>query len=308
MYDFNNNDFFKTISKRYQGVTPDALIAVLCPLLVPIRTLDKTIIKLEKQSHYRASFTIEITKENKSVLQVGRTGKFIPEAFQAGKGPWREIVKGRIINIDYQNGIAEGEMYTGSGKTALKKALEELTDQDFLEIDQYGSAAKILSGLAEFYLAEQAKQEGYEVVRMPEDMARHLGAYANFDFIFKKDGIEKNVEAKSIWGTNTKYARLIHSTTTKPRGNEETWTERQKLNYYPTSSCKFATQDIFAVSLFLRTGNIKDFAFAHSVSNQIKPYGLPPSSGFIEHVHQNPKCEIGNGSWFSTIGEVWELD
>ncbi|VUZ86614.1 hypothetical protein MELA_03019 [Candidatus Methylomirabilis lanthanidiphila] len=62
------------------------------------------------------------------------------------------------------------------------------------------------------------------------------------------------------------------------------------------------------VSLFLRTGNIRDFAFARSVPRSVKtPHGLPAAEGFREHVNQNPPCEIGDGSWFATIDEVWRL-
>jgi hypothetical protein len=176
-----------------------------------------------------------------------------------------------------------------------------------LEIDQYGAAAKVLSGLAEHALVKQLTGQGYQVKRMPEDMARHLGNYANYDFEVSMDGITRKVEVKSIWGTNTRFARLIHSTTSKPKGNPEHWTEQQKYNYYPTSSCKFSTQDIFAVSLFLRTGNITDFAFARSAPNDVQPHGLPRAVAYPDHVNQNPPCEIGNGSWFGSIAEVWNL-
>jgi hypothetical protein len=166
----------------------------------------------------------------------------------------------------------------------------------------------VLSGLAEFELVRIAQTAGYTVRRMPEDMAQHLGSYRNYDFEFTKEGITKKVEVKSIWGTNTRFARLIHSLTTRPKGKPGTWTEEQRRNYYPTSSCKFATQDIFAVSLFLRTGNIGDFAFARSVPRTTAtPYGLPPADDFPVHVNQNPVCDIGDGSWFATIDDVWHL-
>lgn len=236
----------------------------------------------------------------------GRTGKFVPN--DAGRaGLWREIAKGRLIKIDAANGIAFGEIYVSGNKINLEKALEELDADDLWEVDQYGASAKVLSALSEFYLVQHAKLRGYEVVRMPEDMARHLGEYPNFDFIFTKNGVSKRIESKSLWGTNTRYARLIHSTTKPPSGAEEIWTEGQRKNYYPTSSCKFATQDIFAVSLFLRTGRIQDIAFARSIPQDIAPYGLPRSTGYPEHVHQNPVCEVGNGVWFSNIDDVWYL-
>jgi hypothetical protein len=127
---------------------------------------------------------------------------------------------------------------------------------------------------------------------MPEDMAQHIGTYPHFDFIVEKAGVAKKLEAKSLWGTNTKFARLIHSLT----------------DGYPTSSCKFETQHFFAVSLFLRTGKIQDFAFARSIPRDIKPYGLPRAGKYPDHVNQNPTCQIGDGTWFASLDEVWGLD
>ncbi len=150
-------------------------------------------------------------------MQRGRTGKFVPHAYVTGSGVWREICKGRIIDVDPNSQTATGEIYTGgTSRRELEEAIAQLAEEDFLEIDQYGASAKVLSGLAEYFLVEFALAAGYSVKRMPEDMARHLGSYANHDFIFSKDGVSKKIEAKSLWGTNTKYARLIHSTTSKP--------------------------------------------------------------------------------------------
>ena len=204
-------------------------------------------------------------------------------------------------------GVASGEVYVSGNKARLEEALEGLTSDDLWEVDQYGAAAKVLSALSEYHLVKHARDRGYEVTRMPEDMARHLGEYPNFDFVFTKGGVAKRVESKSLWGTDTRCARLIHSTTKRPSGPEATWTEAQKKTYYPTSSCKFRTQDFFAVSLFLRTGRIEDVAFARSVPQDEAPYGLPRSPGYPEHVHQNPRCEIGNGMWFASIDDVWNL-
>ena len=299
---------FRGLMRRYGGSTPEAFQAVLSPLLIPIRSLDKAVMRLPGQNHYRASFTVAIHDTNRSVLTRGRTGKFVPATFKSGATIWREIAKGRIIDVDAASGVASGEVYVGSQRAELLRALEILSADDLLEIDQYGAAAKVLSGLAEYFLVETVTKCGYSVCRMPEDMARHLGAYLNYDFEFGRNGVLKKVEAKSIWGTDTRYARLIHSLTTRPPGDPSSWTEHQRRNYYPTSSCKFATQDIFAVSLFLRTGNIRDFAFARSVSKSVKPYGLPPAAKYPEHVNQNPPCNIGDGTWFATIDEVWDLE
>jgi hypothetical protein len=299
-------DYLHTLTRRY-GVTPEALVAVLCPILMPIKSLDKTIIKLAGQNHWRATFTAQITAENRSVVARGRTGKFVPALYGTGEPGWREIAKGRIIDVDRATDTVHGEVYVGSKRAELEVALGQLTEHDFLEIDQYGASAKMLSGLSEYHLVKNLEAHGYTVLRMPEDMARHLGHYANYDFLVEKDGVSKKVEAKSLWGTDTRFARLIHSTTTAPTGPEANWTAEQRANYYPTSSCKFATQDIFAVGLFLGTGNIADFAFARSVPRDVQPHGLPRTGNYPEHVNQNPLCKIGDGTWFSSLNEVWNL-
>lgn len=294
------------LSRRYQGATIDALASVLCPLLIPMESLDKTIERREGENHWRASFTIKLTDENRIVVTRGRTGKFVP-GDKFGPANWKELAKGRILSVDHSAGIAQGEIYVGGRKADLESALNGLNDYDFWEVDQYGASAKVLSALSEYYLVQHALARGYEVVRMPEDMAQHLGAYMNFDFLFSKGGVTKRVESKSLWGTDTRCARLIHSTTTPPKGDPATWTEDQRKNYYPTSSCKFDTQDIFAVGLFLGTGRIEDVAFARSVPSDVASYGLPRARAYPDHVSQNPICKIGNGVWFGSIDEVWNL-
>lgn len=302
----HDRDIIGELTRRYQGASLDALASVLCPLLIPIASLDKTVVRRPGEGHWRATFTVKIAETNQIVMARGRTGKFVPNDAGAA-GLWREIAKGRLYEVDFPSGTATGEVYVSGNKEKLKEALEGLTLHDFWEVDQYGAAAKVLSALSEYYLVKHAQDRGYQVTRMPEDMARHLGAYPNFDFVFTKDGIAKRVESKSLWGTNTRHARLIHSTTSRPAGAEKLWTEDQRKNYYPTSSCKFRAQDIFAVSLFLRTGRIEDVAFARSVPQDEAPYGLPRCGGYREHVHQNPRCEIDNKVWFASIDDVWNL-
>lgn len=287
-----NKDILKNLTKRYGNIEEKALESVLCPALIPIKKLDKSVFKITGQKHYRATFELEITKENDHLMQRGRTGKFVPNSYING-GPWREIAKGRLYDFDERKGVAHGEIYIGSSssKRELEKAIENLNEDDFLEIDQFGASAKVLSSLSEYYLAEHARSHGYKVRRMPEDMARHLGSYYNYDFEVTKNNKTLKVELKSLWGTDTRYARLIHSQ------NKD----------YPTSSCKFETQDIFAVSLFFRTGNIRDFAFARSISQEESVHGLPSAKKYPNHVNQNPICTIGNGVWFETLDEVWDL-
>jgi len=116
--------------------------------------------------------------DNRVVIARGRTGKFVPN--DAGTaGLWREIAKGRLYEIDFEAGVASGEIYVSGNKAKLEEALEGLTEDDLWEVDQYGASAKVLSALSEYYLVQHAKNRGYEVTRMPEDMARHLGEYPN---------------------------------------------------------------------------------------------------------------------------------
>ena len=285
---------FERLTKRYGGATPEALESILCPVLIPILTLDKAIIRIPGQKHYRASFTIALDSNCEDLVAPGCTGKFVPAAYKGG-GVWRELAKGRILTVDNVKRIAEGEVYIGTGgkESEIERALAKLSADDFWELDQYGASAKVLSGLVEYSLVQVLKEDGYSVRRMPADMAQHIGGYSYFDFEVSKAGVTKKLEAKSLWGTNTRFARLIHS--------------KDPKKGYPTSSCKFATQDIFAVSLFLRTGNIRDFAFARSVPEDVMPFGLPRAGKYPEHVNQNLTCEIGDGRWFGTLDEVWNL-
>lgn len=192
-------NLLESLTRRYGHVEPEALSAVLCPLWIPIRSIDRTVDKLPGQNHYRASFSVAVTEENREVLVRGRTGKFVSHRFIVGDSPWGEIAKGRIIDVDPASGVASGEIYCGHNtKKSLEEALSVLSRADFLEIDQYGASAKILSALTEYEFSRQASAAGYTVHRMPEDMAKHLGAYCNFDFLVSKGGVSKKVEAKSL--------------------------------------------------------------------------------------------------------------
>ncbi len=137
-------EILRLLTKRYGDVDFNSILSVLTPQLIQINTLDKTPLKLDGQKHWRATFTLKVTDENYELMQRGRTGKFVPKSFIHG-GTWREICKGRIISIDAKDGIAEGEIYTGksSSKKALEDALKHLSENDYLEIDQYGASAKL---------------------------------------------------------------------------------------------------------------------------------------------------------------------
>ena len=120
---FDYKALFERLTKRYGDVTPQALESILCPVLIPIKTLNKTIVKISGQSHYRASFTISIDKECEDLVAPGRTGKFVPQSYEEG-GSWREIAKGRILSVDRRAGVAEVAMDTGSASNKVAGALE----------------------------------------------------------------------------------------------------------------------------------------------------------------------------------------
>ena len=155
---------FERLTRRYGGATPEAIEGILCPVLIPIRSLDKAIFKIQGQPHWRASFTIEIDRECEDLVVPGRTGKFVPNSYEAGGG-WKEIAKGRILKVNAKTGVAEGEVYCGGQKKDLETALAELSDDDYLEIDQYGASAKVLSGLVEYSLVQSL--EGSRVCCTP---------------------------------------------------------------------------------------------------------------------------------------------
>lgn len=293
MPNVNAEKVLSMLTRRYGRIDQKALIAILCPALIPIDTLDRRIYKERGRAHYRAGFSLRITEQNEHLMQKGRTGKFVPKSYVEGS-VWNELAKGRLLEIDWSHRIAHGEVYIGSSsrKADLEEAVTLLTEDDYLEVDQFGASAKVLSSLVEYAFAAEAKKEGFIVRRMPEDTAKHVGEYYHYDYEIECDGSVKKVEVKSLWGTNTQYARLI----------------RSKTKDNPTSSYRFDTQDIFAVNLFLRTGSVYDFAYARSVPVDEKPYGLPRATKYPTHVNQNPPCSIGDGSWFGTLQEVCDLD
>lgn len=284
-------EFWSSLQRRYRGANLNAFLHTLVPVYVPISTINKTVERVSS-NNFAATFDVELEEEWRMFMKPGCTGKIVPKAFIDDAGHWKELGKGRIVLVDSSKNQASAEFYVGSGnKGDTERAVREVSEGDYMEIDRYGAAAKILSSLVEHALAEKAKGEGFDVRRVPEDVARHIGAYYRYDFEFIKDGESKRVEVKSLWGTDTRYARLIASLTKDRK----------------TSSPRFASQDIFAVSRFLQTGDIRDFAFAVSVPESDSEHGLPVAPKHPEHVHQNPKCSIDNKVWFDSVSAVWEV-
>ncbi len=264
------------LQAKYKGLTQDSLKSVLLPAYIPILRIDKTLRKNGTQ--WTASFVLDATDDE--LLVPGQTGKFVRSNFVETM-QWKELAKGRIIAVS--NNLAEGEIYVGSNKKDdLSQALTHLQVGDLLEIDRYGTSGSFLSGLVEHEFVRYCRCNNFKVKKMPGDCAKHIGRYYNFDFAVSKNDTKKKVEIKSLWGTNTKYARLIHT----------------KSKHHSTSSCRFDSQDIFAVSLYLRTGCITDFAFARSRD-------LPPCAKYPDYLHQNPICEVDEKIWYSTLDEVF---
>jgi len=299
-------ELFRSISRRYGGSSPEIIRQVLEPLYIVVDDFDTEVTR-DGSGQWHGQFRIQIDDQTRQLVQPARTGKFVPAGFLSGREPWREICKGRFSAIDPVTEIATGEVYVGAGGTRdeIQKAVFTLIEHGAaLEIDQFGASAKFLSALVEAELYRQLKNQGYVVRRMPEDTARHLGFYPSYDFHVEYPGRDsRRVEVKSLWGTDPRMARLIHSKSTG-----SITTARDPDQFYETSSCKFSAQDIFAVSLFLRTGHIGDFAFARSVPRTpVTPYGLPPAAKFPLYLSQNPYVNVGDGSWFPVIWDVWDL-
>ena len=63
---------------------------------------------------------------------------------------------------------------------------------------------------------DHARKRGFAVRRMPEDVARHIAGYYNYDFQIEKDGRTARVEVKSLWGTDGGVLLPDHVTQNPP--------------------------------------------------------------------------------------------
>lgn len=292
---------------------------------IPLEVLEDALVPEQISIDKISGSVFEMRKtENCTHILPGRTGKIVSKKYAEGKETWKELIKGRITEVKKNKII--GEFYHIQ-KSVLKKKLESVQKGDIFEIDGFGGSSKIEIVLTEIAFLIKAKHEGFTVLKLPDNLSissqesmikflkscgvskksiktileskRNKG-WPNFDFVIMKGGKALRVEGKSLWGTHTDKARLIHSL-----GDD-----------WKTSSCKFKDQDIFAVNLWLRTGKILDFGFAVSVlEDKNHTYGLPPATKrgngekriLKEYVHQNPECVLGDGKWFSKLEDVWNL-
>tara|TARA_B100000767_G_scaffold269785_2_gene292183 strand:+ start:1887 stop:2798 length:912 start_codon:yes stop_codon:yes gene_type:complete len=233
----------------------------------------------------------QIRKDERLELTLARgcSGKIVPGTFVNGGGGWSELGKVRVHEDTGSTLIVE--FYAGSkSRRESISVLSGISVGDYFEYDPYGVTPKMVSATAERVFELIAKDEGWNVTSMPDDKAAHLGPKEHYDFQIHRGNLTLRAEVKSLWGTDTRKCRLIHSLGRR----------------HQTSSIRFEDQDIVAVSLFLRTGRITDFAFAASVSTTVNQYlGLPPTTNYSEHVNQNPDCVLLDGRpWFPDINSL----
>ena len=282
--------------QRFGGATSEMLDRVLTPYRLCLVEISKESIGSKKT---RSIFRATVPRGVWTTFEEGTTGKVVPKAYVEGDAGWREIIKGRILRSFSDH--VEGELHFDSGR--LAGALAEVKVGDYLEVDPFGVTSKVESALCEAAFFLQASENGFKVTRMPENVAKHIGTQKYFDFLLKKRGAVYRVELKSLWGTDTTKARLIHTVSRDGGGKNSTRADRQ---VWATSSCRFNDQDIFAVSMWLRTGKITDFAYALSSSNkENSEWGLPLVPAHPEHVTQNPPISSPpTGPWTIDLLEV----
>jgi hypothetical protein len=293
--------------RRFGGATVEMLNRVLTPYrlrLVEISEEEEKKAKGKKKKKKKAGiskkrFRAEVTGDIWTTFEQGTTGKVVPQDYIEGQASWREVIKARVLSSTPTH--VEGELYFAGPKRHA--ALKEVKVGDYLEIDPFGVTSKIESALAEAAFFREAEKLGFDVIRMPENVAMHIGTQNYYDFRLRKDGKEYWVELKSLWGTDTTKARLIHTVSRDGGGKNATRKDRQ---VWSTSSCRFQDQDFFAVSMWLRTGRITDFAFALSVpSDKSAVWGLPKVPKHPLHVTQNPPIpDPPGGVWTSDLLEI----
>lgn len=272
------------------------LVRVLTPYRLKIVKIDVT---NGRRGATSAKFIAEVPSDVWSTFEPGITGKVVSRAHVEGREPFRELIKGRILGCE--PGLAKGELYFDPAR--FPAAIVAVHPGDFLEIDPFGVTSKIESALCEAAFFTEARRSGFHVTRMPENVAKHVGTQNYHDFRLERDNQVYRVELKSLWGTDTTKARLIHTVSRSGGGKNSARDDRQTWN---TSSCRFQDQDLFAVSLWLRTGRITEFAYALSVANDEHPqWGLPKVPKHPTHVTQNPPIsQPPVDPWTADLGEA----
>lgn len=279
---------------RFGGATPAMLDRVLTPYRLRLTRID---VSKDRKS---ATFEANIPADVWTTLEEGTTGKVVPRAHVEGAAPWREIIKARVRSV--AGSVVRGELYFAPAR--LRAAIGLVSTGDYLEIDPFGVTSKIESALCEAALFQVASSAGFGVTRMPENVAMHVGTQNYYDFRLTRAGRVYRIELKSLWGTDTTKARLIHTVSKDGGGGKNS--KRGDKQVWNTSSCRFQDQDIFAVSMWLRTGRVTDFAFALSMSDDDNPeWGLPSVPKHPHHVTQNPPiADPPSGPWTMDLNEA----
>jgi hypothetical protein len=285
------------LKHRFRGADEASLRRVLNPHQLEIVRIGGPHLPSTRSS---IGFLAKFPDDAWAPFEVGTTGKVVPRGHVLGGDPWKELLKGRILGTDGE--LAVGELYFEPA-ARFKDAITKVKEGDFLEIDPFGVTSKIESALCEASLFAFAQSKGFDVKRMPENMAMHLGTQKYYDFEITKGDKLYRVELKSLWGTNTQMARLIH-TVSKDKGKGKN-SAREDKQVWTTSSCRFKDQDIFAVGMWLRTGFITDFRFAVSCPKSDSEWGLPPVPKHPKHVTQNPVVlDSDSVEWSEDLDEI----
>lgn len=283
----------EALLRRFRGATPEMLERVLTPYRLRISSFT-----IEANGR-KGAFVAAIPSDVWTTFEQGTTGKVVPKSHVEKGGPWREVIKARILHSEASH--VSGELYFAPAR--VKDALEEVKVGDYMEVDPFGVTSKIESALCEAAFFQTARSAGFAVTRMPENVAKHIGTQNYYDFRLERNDCTYRVELKSLWGTDTTKARLIHTVSRAGGGKNSAREDRQE---WPTSSCRFIDQDIFAVSLWLRTGCVTDFAYALSISStESAEWGLPRVPKFRKHVTQNPAVtDPPSGPWTMDLEEA----
>lgn len=286
----------KLLLQRFGGATPQMLERVLTPYRLRLSAIKQT----KEGRRVKAHFEADVPEDVWSAFVEGTTGKIVSRDHVEGDGVWGEIIKGRILGSSGKR--VSGELYFDSPR--YSRALEKVREGDYIEIDPFGVTSKIESALCEAAFFRVAADQGFAVTRMPENVAKHVGTQNYYDFRLEKGGNTYRVELKSLWGTDTTKARLIHTVSKGGGGGKNS--AREDKQVWATSSCRFSDQDIFAVGLWLRTGRVTDFAFALSEAVDKSPeWGLPSAKKHPSHVTQNPPiADPPSGAWTEDLQEV----
>ena len=141
--------------KRFGGATVEMLDRVLTPYRL---RLVEVKIGADGRS---GKFVAKVPRDAWSAFEEGTTGKVVPGAHVEHGGPWREVIKARILET--RAGKVSGELYFVPAR--IKVALAEVKKGDYIEIDPFGVTSKIESALCEAAFFQTAREQGFVAKR-----------------------------------------------------------------------------------------------------------------------------------------------